>query len=692
MLSRRTARDLVKRVTELFDHRPRLADDVHVRESAAGPLLYMRRSRRSFVLSQTEMAAVACMDGSLTLEAIAAKVLIRHGRTSYAGLVQLYQALAAAGFLTDPVPRLGVLGAGARFGWLFDLPVLPVPGLGRAAPPLPERATSTAVLVGVGVVAGLLSLPALGALLRDPAASSMVAGSWEAAVLVLWGTALFASLCRAVCRAAWLSAHDVHPIPFHGGLRLRNGLLAFATMDPAEHLRPPDERASLGRAGLLGLLVGAALLGAASMLLPPSFASAAPFALVAWLVAFVELCPFVPTADGARLLAPASDAPAGRAALLGALMRPRLTSSLLALHRNDHVLSMSALWLTTALILLLGAPGPATAAWAGHLRGSEALPPRIAGAVPFVAWAALGVVGLLSSLVGLARRILLALELRRGLPPGPRPSVPDEEADRVLLSMPPLGVLPQTRRRGEADRLVTRVVREGELLGRDAPQALYAVASGTFRLVCAGAPTIHFGPGDVFLGRMRALGADDASEVVASTPGRLRVLSAEAVDRLLGEIPEARGALSETLLSRAALRACAPFATLPGHAFETLLARADSMVVAAGSAIGGEAHGAATLFLVRRGEVRAISPPGAPATAGPGELLGLDSLFHGASPPRAWVATTRCHLLRIPVRGLADVLQRAAGVGLALESRTLARSAARPHGLEPPAAESVKSR
>lgn len=670
-----------KRVSELFDHRPRLADDVHVRESPTGPLLYMRRSRRSFALSQTELAAVACMDGSLTLEAIAAKVLIRHGRTSYAGLVQLYQTLAAAGFLTSPVPRLGVLGAGTRFGWIFDLPVLPVPGLGRATPPLPPRATRPVFLFSVAVFAALVCLPALRSFVHSPAATAQVAGSWEAAVLVLYGTALFASLCRAICRAAWLSAHDVHPIPFHGGLRLRNGLLAFATTDPAEHLRPPTERASLGRAGLLGLLVGAGLLGAGSMLLPPAFAGAAPFALVGWLLVFVELCPFVPTADGARLLAPAADTPQGRAALVSALIRPRVPSALLALLRHDRVLSMSALWLATALILLLGAPGPATRAWADHLRGSENLPLRIAGALPFVAWSALGVVGLVAGVIGLARRLLLSLEFHRGLPPNPRPSVPDEEADRVLLSMPPLGVLPQTRRRGEAERLVTRVVREGEDLGDDASRALYAVASGTFQLVCAGAATIRFGPGDVFLGCMRALGADEPSNVVASSPGRLRVLSAEAVDRLLGEIPEARGALSETLLSRVALRACAPFATLPGHAFETLLARAESMVVAAETVIRTEPHAATTLYLVRRGEARDAGHAGAPRTAGPGDLLGLDSLFREDDPPRVWTATTRCHLLRIPVRGLADVLQRAAVVGLALETRTLTHAPQHPSRL-----------
>lgn len=681
MLSWGTARAQVTRVSEIFDHRPRLADDVHVRESAAGPLLYMRRSRRSFALSPTEMAAVACMDGSLTLEAIAAKVLMRHGRTSYAGLVQLYQALAAAGFLTGPVPRLGVLGAGARFGWIFDLPVLPVPGLGRAAPPLPPWATRPALLFSVGMIAALLCLPALRTLAGDPAATAEFSGSWEAAVLLLYGAALFASLCRAICRAAWLSAHDVHPIPFQGGLRLRNGLLAFAITDPAEHLRPPAERASLGRAGLLGLLISAGLLGAGSMLLPRAFAGAAPFALVAWLLVFVELCPFVPTADGARLLAPAADTPEGRAALVSALLRPRTPSALLALLRHDPVLSMSALWLATALIFLLGAPGPATTAWADHLRGSDSLPLRVAGAVPFVAWGAIGVVGLVVSVVGLARRLLLALEFHRGLPAGPRPSVPDEEADRILLSMPPLGVLPQTRHRGEAERLVTRVVRAGEDLGHDAPRALYAVASGTFRLICPGAAAIRFGPGDVFLGSMRALGADEPSTVVAATPGRLRVLSADAVDRLLCEIPEARGALSETLLSRAALRSCAPFAGLPGHAFDTLLARAESMVVAAETVICDESRAASTLLLLRRGEARDTHRAGDLATAGPGDLLGLDSLFHGAGAERTWTATTRCHLLRIPIRGLADVLQRAAGVGLALETRTQARIPARARGL-----------
>ncbi|MEZ4267256.1 MAG: cyclic nucleotide-binding domain-containing protein [Myxococcota bacterium] len=663
-------------MSELFDERPRLADDVHVRESVVGPMLFRRKERQSFVLSQTEMAAVACMDGSLTMEAIAAKVLIRHGRTSYAGLVQLYQTLAAAGFLTDPVPRLGVLGGRVRISWLLDLPVLPVPGLGRAAPPLPSRATRPTVLAVVALIAALLCVPALLALLRDPTASVMVAGSWEAAVLALYGSALFASLCRAACRAAWLRAHDVHPTPFHGGLRLRNGLLAFATMDPAEHLRPPAERASLGRAGLLGLLVSAGVLGVASVLLPPAFASAAPYALVPWLVVFLELCPFVPTADGARLLAPCSHTPEARAALLAPIMRRSPRVSLPTLLRSDRVLAFSALWLVIAVSLLLGAPGPATSAWASHLGGSESLPIRIAGAIPFVAWAALGVGGCVFGVLSVTRRVLLALELHRGLSSAPRPSVPDEEADRVLLSMPPLGVLPQTRRRGEAERLVTRVVREGENVGHDAAPALYAVAAGTFRLVCPGAAAITFGPGDVFLGRMRALGADEDADVVAETAGRLRVLGADAVDRLLGEIPEARGALSETLLSRAALRSCAPFAGLPAHAFETLLARADSMVVGPEGVIRSEPHAPPTLFLVRRGEVRETSPAPHGATAGPGDLLGLDSLFDGSLAEQGWVATTRCHLLRIPVRGLADVLQRAAGVGLALEARTLARATA----------------
>lgn len=678
-------------MSDLFDHRPALADDVHVRESSAGPLLFRRGSRQSFVLSPTEMGAVACMDGSLTLEAIAAKVLVRHGQTTYAGLVQLYQALAAAGFLRDPAPHLGVIGPRIRFGWIFDLPILPIPGLGRAVPPLPHRLTRPAAPAAVALIAALLSLPAFVALLRDPAGSATVGGSWEAAVLALWSTALFASLCRAIARAAWLRRHEAPLGRFDGGLRLRYGLLAFAAVDPTEHLRTPTERASLGRAGLLGLFIAAACLALATPLLPPTLHSAAPYLLVPWLLVFLELCPFVATSDGAHLLAPAAHTPAARAAIAAALMRPTLPQALAALARRDHVATSSALWLAAALLLLLGAPGPATSAWADHLRATDNLPLSIAGAIPFIAWAALGAAGVLSGLTAFARRAVLAIELRRGALPSPRPSLPDDEADRVLLSMPPLGVLPQTRRRGEAERLVTRVVRPAENLGADSARALYAVAAGSFTLTCPGSAPVQFGPGDVFLGQMRAIGADAPADVIAQTAGRLRVLSAEAVDRLLGEIPEARGALSETLLSRAALRSCLPLATLPAHAFELLLARAESMVVAPGAPIHHDPRAPATLYLVRGGSAAdPQAPPGTPA-ARPGDLLGLDSLFGGPDAHRTWIATSRCHLLRLPIRGLADVLQRAAGVGLALEAATLTRTPARSGGRPAPKRVPAKS-
>lgn len=648
-----------------------------MRESSEGPLLFRTGSRRTFLLSQTEMAAVACMDGSLTLESIAAKVLVRHGRTSYAGLIQLYQSLAAAGFLSEPVPRLGVLGARHRTGWIFDLPLVVVPGFGRHSPPLPARATALGVLATTSAVAALLSLPALVALVQAPAASAAIAGVWEAAVVALYAAALFASLCRALCRAAWLRAHEGIHTDRRGGLRLRNGLLAFDTADPDEHLRPPGERASLGRAGLLGLVAAAGILGAASLALPPDYASAAPYALVPWLLVFIELCPFVPGSDGARLAAPSSSTPAARARLVAALVQPRLSAMAAALLRGDRASLRSLAWLATAVLLPLGAPGPTTAAWAASLSASDNLALRIAGAVPFVAWGAVGVVGVIGGIISVARRILLTVELRTGGSLRPRTTVPDEEADRVLLSMPPLGVLPQTRRRGEAERLVTRVVRQGERLGGDSARALFAVAVGAFRLECPDAPPIEFGPGDVFLGRMAALGSSAEADVLARSAGRLRALGADAVDRLLGEIPEARGALTETLLSRAALRSCAAFAALPAHALEVLLTHSESMVVAPGATIGVDSHASAAIFLIRRGRARAAGDGALARTAGPSELLGLDPLFHGHAVPRTWVAITRCHLLRLPVRGLADILHRAAGVGLALESHNLADARAR---------------
>ena len=115
------------------------------------------------------------------------------------------------------------------------------------------------------------------------------------------------------------------------------------------------------------------------------------------------------------------------------------------------------------------------------------------------------------------------------------------------------------------------------------------------------------------------------------------------------------------------------------------------MVVAPGAPIHHDPRAPATLYLVRGGSAAdPQAPPGTPA-ARPGDLLGLDSLFGGPDAHRTWIAASRCHLLRLPIRGLADVLQRAAGVGLALEAATLTRTPARASGRPAPKRVPAKS-
>ncbi|MGM0575887.1 MAG: hypothetical protein ACQEXJ_09185 [Myxococcota bacterium] len=649
--------------TGLFDERPRLAEDTHLLDSDEGPLLVGPSARHALLLSDLEVGAVACMDGSLTLEAIAAKVLQRFGRVSYAGLVHLVQTLAVEGFLARPLPRLA---AWPHLRWvrrLVDLPVLTLPGVGSVAPHLPDGFVTARVLLPLLVVAAALTIPHGLPMLERPDGSVLVAGSWELTVLVLLTVGFVAQALRGLARAAWLRGRTSEPPA--GGLRLRSGLLGLDVAAPHLKSAPPRKRARLGRAGLLGLLLAAVAVSAGAWFLEPPYEDAASWALLPWLLIFLELCPFLPT-DGERLADGQSATPEARARLTRVLLRGSWWHASLDLFRKDAKALLSLLWLLGALLLTFGPLRPAAALWASHLFASDSPALRIVGALPPIAWTAILLFGLASGIAAAIRLGLLAIEVRRGRDIGPRQAMPDEDADRVIFDLAPLAVLPDHERVEFERRLLTRVVSPGERLDGSAG-GLQAVLSGVVALRVDGEDVVRFGPGDVFPCPMDLPDVPEGgSALIALTRGRLRVLQDPDMDRLLDHLPQGREALVETLLARATLRASTLFSSLHGRAVDQLVVRSEPMEVAAGEVLLAEGVEDRALYVIQTG---ALSPDDDPdEELRTGDVVGLDTILTGGSHSRTWRVRYDARLVRVPAPALTTTLRRAAPLGLMLET------------------------
>ncbi len=654
----------------LFDERPVLSEHVRLRDSADGPLLVHNRHRRALLLSEEEASQVACMDGSLTLEAIAAKTLRRRGRVSYAGLVHLVQALAVGAYLRDLMPRLGILARPPRLRWIFDLPMLMVPGVGGAAPRLSRWLTEQAVVLSCIATAMVLGVPHVLPLLDDPSAVARVDGSWELAVLVLFAVGFAAGSSRGVCRAAWQRARGLPPPA--AGLRLRAGLLVFDVADNSADELPPADRAEYGRAGLLGLGGAAVVAAFAAHFLPGAHHTAAPYALVPLLLIFVELCPALPT-DGARLAAPLHETPHARRALTAVLLRGSWLRATVAVFREDRRAMVILAWLAGAALLFVGPLRRIGPSWGDGIMHAEAAAIGVLGALPVVAWTIVALAGGVALAIAPVRVVLLARVVRGGRVMARRRIMPDDAAPRVFYAVLPEPAAARARRLRFEDHLVVRVVADGERLDDDATEgALLAVASGSFSVRDdTGGEIVSLGPGDVFArGVDVGDGARGTVTLIARQRGRVVVLPGAQVDAITDRRPAWRRDIAERARMREAVRASSFFASVSGRAVDGLVAKAERLEFPEGDDVRFVDEAASRdLVVIARGRlITSLNGQGPPIEYGPGDVVGIDGLLTGQSPPLVYRAPDPVELVRLPFLGVVDVLERSASLGLALET------------------------
>lgn len=648
----------------LFQERPCLAGDVRLRDSEDGPLLVRASRRRSLLLSAEEASAVTLMDGDHTMAEIAARLLAGSGRLSYARLVVLIQTLAAGGFLAHPMPRLGAFGQGPSLRWVFDLPLLMIPGVGAAAPRLPAWLLSPALLLTAAGVAGLLAIPLLYRVLDDPAVAARVNNSWELAVLVLFALGMFAGSVRGLARAAWLRTIG-SPRPA-AGLRLRHGLLVLDISDRGADLQPPGWRADLGTAGLLGLSVAAVIIALGMHFLPAPHVSAQPYVAVPLLLLFVELCPFL-SGDGGRLSAGIAMLPDARADLASVLLRGGWFRATLGILRHDRLALLSTGWLIGAGLLSIGPVVAVFSAWVTDLMASPSVGLRVVGALPLIAWLGLVGYGIVAATSLAARRLLLAQAMRIARH-RPRRTMPDIAAHRVLFASTGLDILAEERQAALLTELRVRVTHVGEALGADAErESLFAVQSGRYVLERGTDTLVEFGPGDVFGG----LGLVETKGLTLRTveAGRVMELPGQHVTAVLEDLAGLRDSMQSVLLTRARLRSCPTLWSLPGRVIDTLVGRAETRSLAAGELLFDAGDESRDLYVLVRGQLHLHAHVGRPTLLAHGDIAGAGNVLESAY--RRWrvSAVSEAEVVRLPWAMLSEIVAANPMLGLALEAR-----------------------
>ncbi len=653
------------RVDGLFQERPCLAGDVRLRDSEEGPLLVRASLERSLLLSKEEATAVTLMDGDHTLHEIAGRVLEGEGHVSYARLLLLIQTLAAGGFLSAAIPQLGAFGPTASLRWLFDLPLLMIPGVGAAAPRMPAWLLSGAILVATTTVAGLLAIPLLVRVAGDPAVAARVGNSWELAVLVLFSLGFLAGCLRGLARAAWLRT-AAFPRP-SAGLRLRHGLLVIDVGDRGADLEPPGWRARLGTAGLLGLACASLITALGLHFVPAEYATAQPYVAVPLLLLFAELCPFL-WGDGGRLAAGLAMVPAARERLASLVLRGSWLQATVGILREDRLALLSTGWLLGAGLLSWGPALGVFSAWAGDLMASTSISLRIAGALPPIAWLALVGYGVVAATTFAGRRLLLARAMRSGRPHA-RHTMPDSAARRVLLSATRLDVLAEERQRALLGEVRVRVTQAGERLG-DGPerQSLFAVQSGSYVLERESQALVELGPGDVFGGLGLLPSAQGDVRIRALQGGRLLELPGAEVAAVLDATEGMRGSLEDVLLTRARLRSCPTLWRLPGRVVDALVGRAELRQLAPDEVLFEVGAPERDLYVVASGTVRIEGDAGRSLVLARGDIAGAHNALAGG--PRQWAASAvgAAEVVRLPWQSVQEVVQDLPMFGLALET------------------------